>query len=263
MPRDDAIPLLVELEGPRLLDLAQRICSSAHEAEDLVQEVFMRAWRAWPDFEGRSTVRTWLYRIAANTSETLRRRRSGEPAGFESIERLVLSEELGASSPSVPEMAMRGELREIVGTVIFDLDESFRLPLVLKEIVGLKLSRIADVLGVELATIKTRLHRARAKLRDVLDGVLPEKRLTARGYGRLLALDVLRACTIAGQRGAGFDTSVLIKHCAAPLAALDPPIDVAAALASAVPATELRERLLAAASSAVHSDADQPADLTK
>ena len=74
-PRETAIPQLLKTEGAKLLSLAGRFCGSKSEAEDVVQEVFLQAWRSWDKFEGRSAPGTWLYTIAGNLAKTELRRR--------------------------------------------------------------------------------------------------------------------------------------------------------------------------------------------
>ncbi len=75
--RDEAIPQLLEEHGCMVLSLGRRMCNSAEEAEDLVQETFLQAYRSWSQFEGRSTVKTWLYTIAMRTCQRLQRKKSG------------------------------------------------------------------------------------------------------------------------------------------------------------------------------------------
>ena len=87
-PREQAVPALLEEHGPRIHALARRLCGDAGQAEDLVQEVFLQAWRDWQRFEGRSSPATWLWRIAARRCQRMQRRRAGEPARIQTLDEL-------------------------------------------------------------------------------------------------------------------------------------------------------------------------------
>ena len=75
-----AIPLLVDAHGGRLYGLGLKLCGNPADAEDLVQEVFLQAFRKWHQFEGRSDPSSWLYTIGARACQRMHRRRSGEPS---------------------------------------------------------------------------------------------------------------------------------------------------------------------------------------
>ena len=81
----DAIPRLLEAHGGRLLGMASRLCGQRDEAEDILQETFLQAFRKWDQFEGRSDPATWLYTIAVRACQRKHRRRSGEPRNMESL----------------------------------------------------------------------------------------------------------------------------------------------------------------------------------
>ena len=89
IPREEAIPRLLDLHGGRLLGLGQRICGTPEEAEDLVQEIFVQAWRKWDQFDGRSDPFVWLYTIARRICQRMHRKRAGEPERLESLDVLA------------------------------------------------------------------------------------------------------------------------------------------------------------------------------
>ncbi len=196
--RDVVLPLLVEREGPRLHGLARRFCGDAQMAEDLVQEVFLRAYEAWPTFRGDSKVSTWLFRIAARTCGRMQRKRAGEPERVESLEELLPSGQprltyIPGRGEEPLDVQVREESRRAVQAAIARLPEDFRMPIVLREIVGFSLAEIAAILDVPEATIKTRLHRARLKLRQALESVVPEREVPAYTLERDLCVDLLHA----------------------------------------------------------------------
>jgi len=227
VPADEAIPRLVDAHGGRIYGLGLRICGNAQDAEDLVQETFLRAYRHWHQFEGRSDPATWLYAIAVRTCRRMHRRRSGEPAKIESLTALLPAGE--ATVPAVGERGdqldaqVRREARETVEQSIAGLPATFRLPLVLKEIADFSLAEIADVLGIKEATAKTRVHRGRLMLRKALAARLPSRPVPPEAHSRRMCLDLLTMKQEALDRGAAFPlpAGVLCERCRATFATLD------------------------------------------
>ena len=170
-PPEVALPLLVDAYGGRLYALGLRFCGNAEEAQDMVQETFLQAWRKWEQFEGRARASTWLYRIASRVCQRFHRKRAGEPDRLESLDALPFA---GADLAVVPDgpltRVLREDARSEVEQAIADLPLAFRMPLVLKEIAGFSVAEVADVLGLKAATVKTRLHRARLRVRQALEG---------------------------------------------------------------------------------------------
>jgi RNA polymerase sigma-70 factor (ECF subfamily) len=162
----------IELHSPGIYALALRLMRNPAEAEDIVQETFLSAFRGIAQFDGRSTLRTWLYRIAY-TAAMMRLRRK-EP---ESIQVEEASEpEGGAPVPKqlfdwccLPEADMeKAEVRAELERAIGDLPEILRSVFVMREMEGLSTEETAAALGVSEDVVKTRLHRARLQLRESL-----------------------------------------------------------------------------------------------
>ncbi len=208
-PADRALPALVQRHGARLLSVAERFCGQREEAEDLVQEVFLAAWRAWDSFEGRASPATWLYRIAARACARRHRPRAGEPEQLASLDA-----DLPFGSPRmavVPgpadsplEAAALAEAKDRLTRAITELPQTFRMPLVRREIAGLTLAEVAEVLELPEATVKTRLHRARLRLRSALEAVLPRREVPPARFDRDICLDLLTAKQEALDRGLSF-----------------------------------------------------------
>lgn len=193
-----AIPSLLEAHGGKIFGLALRMCDSAHEAEDLVQETFLQAYRKWDQFEGRSAPTTWLYTIASRLCRRMRRKRAGEPVHIASLqERLPFTEgpvpDLPAKDDGPLMHHLREESREHLEHAIVSLPTGFRLPLILKEIIGFSVMEVAEILGLKEATVKTRLHRARHVLREELTKSLPARDAPPPAYSKRVCLDLLRA----------------------------------------------------------------------
>lgn len=196
----------MEEHGGKIYGLGLRLCGSPEEAEDLVQETFLQAFRNWDQFEGRSSPSSWLYTIASRLCRRRHRRRSGEPARMEPLEQLLPSGE--SDVPDVPDPGegpfdeqLRREAREAVEAALPEISLHFRLPLVLKDIAELSISEIAQVLGLQEATVKTRIHRGRLALRRELVKQLPRRPAPPPGHDRRACLDLLHAKQEALDRG--------------------------------------------------------------
>lgn len=248
---DEAVPRLLEAYGDRLYRLGRRLCHEPDYAEDLVQETFLRAYRGWDRFERRSEPLTWLYTIASRTCRRLERRRAGEPRRIESLSRLLAGgeqRELDVSwdEESALEGAIRIEEIEHLHRAISALPPEFRLPLVLKELEGLSLREVGEILGVREATVKTRLHRARMTIREelVADADLP-RRDESEHTGQQCS-DLLTAKLEAMARGADFPIAdeQICARCRKLLAALDRAGAVCAAIPTYPLPPELRVRVL-------------------
>jgi RNA polymerase sigma-70 factor (ECF subfamily) len=222
-PARAAIPRLLEQHGDRLYSLALRLCGGPAEAEDLVQQTFLNAWRRWEQFEGRSDPATWLYTIAVRACRRHQRRRSGEPQRMESLDELLPEGEGAlADFPSPLDERIREEAREVVLHGLAGLPLEFRLPLVLKDIVELPLADVAAVLGIKEETAKTRVYRARLKLRRELEKTLPHRPGPVHPKNQL-CLDLLRAKMEALDRGVdlAFPEGEICARCQTVFATLD------------------------------------------
>ncbi|MES2463653.1 MAG: sigma-70 family RNA polymerase sigma factor [Armatimonadota bacterium] len=145
-----------QAERPRIWALAVRLTGSSDDAEDVAQEVAVRALRGWEAFRGDADVRTWLYRITLNT---VSRHRSGPR------ERLPEYGEVAAPLSDQPEeRLLRAEGAPALREALAALPEEFRIPLVLQVYEEMKCREIADLLGLPLGTILSRLHTARKRL---------------------------------------------------------------------------------------------------
>lgn len=226
-PAAEALPLLVEAHGGRLYALSLKLCGHPEDAEDLVQEIFLTAWRKWDQFRGGSHPTTWLYTIAARACARRRRKRAGEPRHMESLTDLLPSPEdripdLGIVASPLDEQLQR-ETREAVEAAISALPTHFRLPLVLKEIVELSIDEVAAILGLKPATVKTRVHRGRLLLRRELARRLPQQEAPPPNHSRRMCLDLLQAKQESLDRGVPFRVPQenLCQRCRAMFATLD------------------------------------------
>ncbi len=246
-----AIHDLVETQGNRLFSLGMKFCGNREEAEDLVQETFLQAYRSWDQFEGRSSPATWLYTIASRVCQRMHRKRSGEAERMESIEELL---PLGAGPMAVVpstdegpfEASVRKESCEKVEEAIAALPLEFRMPLVLKEIVGFSLAEIGHIMDMPEATVKTRLHRARLRLRKALEEALPQRDVPGPVYSKQVCLDLLQAKQEALDRAVPFEfpADVVCERCSELFATMDLAQEVCDDIAQGQMPETLREQLL-------------------
>lgn len=163
---------VVELYADRLYNLALKLTGDPLEAEDVLQETFLSAYRNIGQFEGRSNVGTWLYRIAYNAAMMQRRKKQPETVSID--EPLTLDD--GEDMPRqffdwccLPESdLLSSEAIEYMERAIQMLPEALRSVFVLRDIEGLPTAEVADVLGLTIPAVKSRLHRARLFLRERL-----------------------------------------------------------------------------------------------
>jgi RNA polymerase sigma-70 factor (ECF subfamily) len=168
-----AVRLVTRQNNQRLFRAAWSILRNKPEAEDAVQEAYLRGFAAIASFKGQSSLATWLTRIVIN--EALARRRSaGRRAAFlqqQSVAVLDTYREKLMGQPSdTPEAdIMRKQLGKVLEGAVAQLPEAFRLVFVMREIEGLSTQETADALEIAEVTVKTRLHRARVRLQRMLD----------------------------------------------------------------------------------------------
>jgi RNA polymerase sigma factor (sigma-70 family) len=178
--------LLDRYEG-RIVRLLGRFTRDASEVEDLAQEVFVKVFRKLHTFQQDSGLYTWIYRIAVNTAnDELSRsgRRRLRLVEDEATLDASLSERRrgdGAAEPLLEE-----EVRRATREVLDDLPEKYRTILVLREYEDLAYHEIADVLGISMGTVESRLFRARQRFKDALTRRYPELVPGSRHEGRVL-----------------------------------------------------------------------------
>lgn len=164
----DAFGTLVAAHSDRVYRTLRGFSLAPAEAEEVAQEVFVRAWRSFARFEGRAQLSTWLYRIAYNEAQrrlTQRRRLPATPAplGHEAIAAVADSPQRGPEA-----RALDHEFQTVARHALAQLPDNWRVAVVLRDIEGLSTEEASAVVGVRPPAFKSRLHRGRMQLRELL-----------------------------------------------------------------------------------------------
>jgi RNA polymerase sigma-70 factor (ECF subfamily) len=160
----DAFEELYRQHARRLYSLVVRMIGSAQDAEDLLQEVFLQAYRKLPGFRGESTLGTWLYRLTMNHClDHLRGRQAKMSRATDSIED-DNADEPAAPDPVVPSAISRMDLERAIEA----LPPGSKAAFLLHDVEGFEHQEIAAILGISEGTSKSQVHKARLKLRALL-----------------------------------------------------------------------------------------------
>jgi RNA polymerase sigma-70 factor, ECF subfamily len=167
----NAFAEIVELYKDKVYQLCYRMLGNPHEAEDIAQEAFIRAYTNIQSYDSNKKFSTWLYRIATNLSiDRIRKKKpdyylDAEVAGGEG---LTLYSQVAADVTLPEEEVQYVELQEIIQEEILKLPDKYRSVIVLKYIEELSLKEISEILDLPINTVKTRIHRGREALRKQL-----------------------------------------------------------------------------------------------
>ena len=168
----EAFARLVDETSGHIYNLALRILGNPQDAEDALQETYIKAFRALPDFEGRSSLKTWLYRIAVNEALMLVRRRKPDAI---SVEEPDLDEDAESKGMEIVDWCclpegelLSSESRRFLDQAVSHLSTGLRTVFVMRDLEGLSVQETAEALNVSESVVKTRLLRARLALRQEL-----------------------------------------------------------------------------------------------
>ncbi len=169
-----AFESLVNRYEGKVYRLAMRMLRNQQDAEDALQEAFLQVYRGLKSFEGRSNFSTWLYRLATNVCLMKIRHRETEPAGMLPLEDFLPRHEEGEQPtlqewPEKPEeILLTKESREKMMEALDRLPAEYRAVFILRDIEGFSNAEAGEALGISVAAVKSRLHRARIALRGML-----------------------------------------------------------------------------------------------
>jgi len=176
---DDAMPLMGGLYSAAL-----RMTRNAADAEDLVQETYLKAFRAYDRFEVGTNLKAWMYRILTNTYINAYRKKQRRPdeSDIDDVEDLYLYRRIGGAQGAVLGRSAEDELMDLFGedeikVALEDLPDHYRMPIILADVEGFAYKEIAEILDVPIGTVMSRLHRGRKQLQKRLHGFAEENRL--------------------------------------------------------------------------------------
>jgi RNA polymerase sigma-70 factor (ECF subfamily) len=159
----DAFRVLVERHSRAVFRLAYRMTGNQQDAEDTVQETFLRSYRQLHNFDGRAAFSTWIHRIAANCAiDLIRSRKKRESDGVDLLERHA------ARDPSPERLTASAEVSRMLGPALDELSSTERAAFVMRHYEGLGIEEIGRVLGVQPNAAKHSVFRAVQKLRRAL-----------------------------------------------------------------------------------------------
>ncbi len=171
---------LVERFSSQVYRIALRLMEDPTDAEDVLQETFISACNHAEDFEGRSSLGTWLYRIANNAGLMRLRKKSLPTVSIDEpleVEDNYVPRQLADWSVDPDRLVLTDELRQVMDAGITQLSDALRAVFVMRDLEGLSTTETAELLGISESAAKVRLHRARLQLRDHLAGYLAESEI--------------------------------------------------------------------------------------
>lgn len=171
----------------QLYSAAMRMTRNPADAEDLVQETFLKAYRAYHTFQEGTNLKAWLYRILTNTYINKYRKESRRPSEVDlgTVEDMYLyrrlgSEESAEAARTTEDRVLDGLVESDIKEAVEELPESFRMPVLLADLEGFSYKEIAEILDIPIGTVMSRLHRGRKAMQKRLweyakrRGLLPE-----------------------------------------------------------------------------------------
>jgi RNA polymerase sigma-70 factor, ECF subfamily len=172
-----ALDTLVRVHQDRVYGFAMRMCRNVEDAKDILQETFLGMVRSLREFREESKFSTWLYRIAANACLKKRRRGVHDPTPEQelSLDELMPRPDADGRKPEIADWSddaeralLRGELSGRMEAAIDKLPKEYKIVLVLRDVEGLSAEETAQAVGLSVAAVKSRLHRARIFVRREL-----------------------------------------------------------------------------------------------
>lgn len=164
---------LVSRYQNRLYGALVHMTGSAEDAKDVAQEAFVLAFQKLATFRGDSQFYSWLFRIAMNASVNFRRKNRSLGASIDGTKERVGLEPTDPCRDTQPDQPMeQAERQRLVREALAQMTEEFRIPLVMAEMEEMKYEEIADILNCPIGTVRSRIHRGRAELREKLRRLL-------------------------------------------------------------------------------------------
>ncbi len=188
----EAMEKIVERYEKRIFTFGLRMCGHLQDAEDIVQETFLNAFKYLGRFREETKLKNWLFKIAARACIRKRRKKKCEPDYEISLESFVhedgsdIKYEIPDLSDDPSDNVLRAELKQVIDTAIQSLPHKYRLVFNLRDTEGFSTEETSEILGISVQSVKTRLHRARLFLREKISGNYREEKTSERGLQKTL-----------------------------------------------------------------------------
>ena len=161
--------------APQLFSTALRMTRNRSDAEDLVQETYIKGWRSFHTFQEGTNLRAWLFRIMTNTyiNKYNAQKRKGTEVELDDVEELFLYKRLGSIDQSQLSSSAEDQMLDLftddeVKNALESLPEDFRIPVLLSDVDGFSYKEIAEMLEIPIGTVMSRLHRGRKAMQKML-----------------------------------------------------------------------------------------------
>ena len=161
--------------APQLFSTALRMTRNRSDAEDLVQETYIKGWRSFRTFQEGTNLRAWLFRIMTNTyiNKYNAQKRKGTEVELDDVEELFLYKRLGSIDQSQLSSSAEDQMLELftdveVKSALEELPEDFRIPVLLSDVDGFSYKEISEMLEIPIGTVMSRLHRGRKAMQKML-----------------------------------------------------------------------------------------------
>jgi RNA polymerase sigma-70 factor (ECF subfamily) len=161
--------------APQLFSTALRMTRNRSDAEDLVQETYIKGWRSFHTFQEGTNLRAWLFRIMTNTyiNKYNAQKRKGTEVELDDVEELFLYKRLGSIDQSQLSSSAEDQMLELftdveVKSALEELPEDFRIPVLLSDVDGFSYKEISEMLEIPMGTVMSRLHRGRKAMQKML-----------------------------------------------------------------------------------------------
>lgn len=161
--------------APQMFSTAMRMTRNRSDAEDLVQETFIKAWRSFATYQQGTNLRAWLFRIMTNTyiNKYNAQQRKPTETELDDVEELFLYKRLGAVDQSQLSQSAEDQMLSLftddeVKKALEELPEQFRIPVLMSDVEGFSYKEIAEILEIPLGTVMSRLHRGRKSMQKML-----------------------------------------------------------------------------------------------
>jgi len=165
---DRAFGNLVERYETKVYSLAMKMLRNPEDAEDVLQDTFLRAYRGIKSFQGNSTFSTWIYRITANSALMRLRKKQLPTVSIDDADERETPINIADWSPGPVEQLLTKETQKAMDEAIEALPPEFKQVFILRDVEELSNAEVAEILDLSVAAVKSRLHRARLKVRNRL-----------------------------------------------------------------------------------------------